>query len=152
MPKLSLLFPKVIGNEFRGQRIALVVFALLTAMIIVRSCIHIFAPDGGAQSIASIPLDTYPEAAAGNFISLFALWGQSQLLLGLVFLLALVRYRSLVPFCFVLLILEWGGRFVIGRFKPMETLEAAPGAVANLPIAAIAFVMLLLSLVERKSN
>jgi len=151
VPKFKLLFPKTIDNTFRGQRIALAVFAILTAMIIVRSCIHIFAPDGGAQSIATIPLSDYSDGASATIISMFALWGQTQLLLGLIFLLALVRYRSLIPFCFMLLTAEWGGRFVIGAFKPIETLETAPGAAANLPIAAISAVMLILSMIPRKS-
>lgn len=150
MLNLRLLFPKTVTNEFKGVRLAIFVFALLTAVIIVRSCIHIFAPDGGAQSIATIPLDTYSDVAAGNFISLFALWGQSQLLLGIVFLIVLVRYRSLIPLCFLLTIFEWGGRLLIGMHKPMETVETAPGAAANLPIAGMALVMLVLSLIERK--
>jgi len=151
VPDFKLLFPKTIDNTFRGQWIALAVFTALTVMIIVRSCIHILAPDGGAQSIATIPLDSYSDGASGTIISMFALWGQSQLLLGIVFLIALVRYRSLVPFCYMLIIVEWGGRVVIGKYKPIETLETAPGAAANLPIAGIAAVMLLLCLWKRKS-
>ena len=147
---LSLLLPKTIDNDFRGLRIGLVVFSLITAIIVVRSCIHIFAPDGGAQSIATIPLDRYSPAASATIISMFALWGQSQLLLGLIFLIVIFRYRSLVPLCYLILVLEWGGRLVIGFYKPIETLETAPGAAANLPVAAICAVMLLLSLIERK--
>lgn len=149
MLKLRRLLPNMITNEFDGFRISIFVFALLTAMILVRSCIHIFAVDGGAQSIATIPLDTFSDSGAASVVSLFALWGQSQLLLALVFVVVLVRYRSLIPLCYALLVLEWGGRFAIGFYKPIETLETAPGEAANLPIAIICLIMLALSLVER---
>lgn len=150
MPKLSRLLPKTITNEFNGFRISILVFALLTAVILLRSCIHIFAVDGGAQSIATIPLDTFSDAGAASVVSLFALWGQSQLLLALVFVLVLVRYRSLIPLCYALLVLEWGGRLAIGFYKPIETLENAPGAAATPFIAGLCLVMLVLSLFERK--
>ena len=36
-------------------------FGILTAVSLFRSLVHIFKHDGGAQSIASIPLDNYPK-------------------------------------------------------------------------------------------
>ena len=54
---MNTLFPSVANNEYRGSRIALALFAVLTGVAIVRSLIHILAPDGGAESIATIPLE-----------------------------------------------------------------------------------------------
>lgn len=48
------IFPKQVDNNFHGYRIAATVFFLVTLFTLVRSCIHIFAPDGGASSIAGI--------------------------------------------------------------------------------------------------
>ncbi len=94
---LSNLFPRQITNEFSGLRIALWGFYLLTAITLWRSQHHIFSPDGGAQSIATIPLEKYSDAAASTIIGMFALWGLSQLIVGLIYLIAAIRYRSMIP-------------------------------------------------------
>ena len=44
---------------------------------------QIFTSDGGAQSIAKLPLDTFTQNGADTVVSLFSLWGLSQLLSGL---------------------------------------------------------------------
>ena len=53
---LEKMFPKQLNNDYAGSLIARWVFVLLTAVTLVRSLIHIFSPDGGAQSIATIPI------------------------------------------------------------------------------------------------
>jgi len=70
----SFLLPRQVNNDYRGHPFALWFFIALTAITIVRSLIHILRADGGAQSIATIPLDTYPPAAAGAVITIFAIW------------------------------------------------------------------------------
>ena len=65
------LLPDVIDNQYHGMKIAKYAFWLILAATIVRSLIHIFAADGGAQTIATIPLDSYPaEAAAAKAVTL----------------------------------------------------------------------------------
>jgi len=49
------IFPKQINNTYTGHPIALYTFYIIICITIVRSLIHILAPDGGAQSIATIP-------------------------------------------------------------------------------------------------
>lgn len=46
---LEQLFPKTIDNTYRGQKIALWFFYLITAVWLWRSQHHMFATDGGAQ-------------------------------------------------------------------------------------------------------
>ena len=72
---LERLLPKTIDNRYRGHPLALWVFVPITVITLVRSLIHMFRADGGAQSIATIPLDSYPEAAAVAGVVIFALWG-----------------------------------------------------------------------------
>jgi hypothetical protein len=66
------LFPMQADNNFHGYRIAAVVFLLVALLTLVRSCIHIFAPDGGASTIAGINTSV---DGGSNTISVFALWG-----------------------------------------------------------------------------
>ena len=71
----------------------------------------------------------------------------SQLIIGLVYLMAAIRYRSLIPLLYLLATLEYLVRMVyISAFKPLETSGTAPGATGNLPLFLFALVMLLVSL------
>lgn len=144
---IERLFPAQFDSVFPGQKIALWIFYLMTAVTLWRSQHHIFAVDGGAQSIATIPLDSYSDGAAATIIALFAQWGWMQLLLGLLMLLAAVRYKSMVPLMWLIVLMEWIGRGLIGQFKPVETIGTAPGQVGNMVIPIIALVMLVLSLI-----
>lgn len=136
------LFPKRIDNEFRGSRIIVWVFLAVTILTIGRSCIHLLAADGGASSIAGIDLSA---GSGENIVSLFALWGLSQLIIGFVFLAVYLRYRSLIPFMYLLLVVEYGGRIAIGYFKPLMVTHVPPGAIVDYIIVPLAIVMLLLS-------
>lgn len=122
MLDVRLLLPKRIDIEFKGHRLALWFFYLITAITLWRSQHHMLAPDGGAQSIATIPLDTYSQGASSTIVGIFALWGLSQLILGLIYLAATVRYRSLIPILNLLGIVEYLGRAYIGHFKPIGLL------------------------------
>lgn len=115
----------------------------------MKSCIHLFAPDGGASSIAGINTSV---AGGSNIISLFAFWGLSQLLMGFVYLVVFFRYKSLIPFMYVLLIAEYSGRIVIGFIKPLEVTHIPPGAIGDYVILPLAILMLILSLKRPKKK
>ena len=57
--------------------------------------------------ISTIPIDTYSSSAAETVIGIFGLSGLSQLIIGLIYLLAAIRYRALIPFLYVLLTFEY---------------------------------------------
>ena len=135
------VFPKQLDNSFRGNRIAVVVFALITVFTLVRSCIHIFAPDGGASSIAGI--NTSVEGGS-NIISMFAFWGLAQLLIGLVYVVVFFRYKSLIPFMYILIIIEYSGRVLIGMAKPLIVSQTPPGAIGDYILIPLAILMLIL--------
>ena len=146
------LLPRQIDNEFPGARLALWFFYPFTLLTLWRSQHHLIAVDGGAQSIATIPLDTYATGAAGTVIGVFALWGLSQLVIALIYLVAAIRYRSLIPFLYLLAAVEYLVRMTyIPAFKAIETEGTAPGAAGNLPLLLFASLMLILSL-WRKGN
>ena len=140
------LLPSSFNNEFDGHSAALWLFGLITTVTLGRSLAHVFLPDGGAQSIATVPLSQYSSGAESSVISIFALWGLSQLLLAIVMLIAALRYRSMIPLLYLLLICEHVGRICIGIFKPLETLQSPPGATGSFIILGASLVGLLLSL------
>ena len=148
--KISLL-PSPVDNNFRGVKLSQYAFLLITAATIVRSVIHVFAPDGGAQSIATIPLSSYSAEAAATIIFMFSFWGLSQLLMGIVYLGVYVKYKSLIPMMYVLLIVEYAMRIVIGQMKPIVTTGTAPGSVGSWIMVPVCVVLLVLSLLPGKA-
>ncbi len=143
---LERIFPATLDNHFPGHKIALWVFYVLTAITLWRSQHHLFAPDGGAETIASIPLSRWPDDAAGTVVGIFALWGVSQLVIAIIWTVAALRYRAMIPLLYLLFILEYAGRLWVGAHKPIETVTTAPGSAINLPFIILGIVMLGLSI------
>lgn len=147
MLDLKLFLPKTIDNVFSGNKVSLWFFYILTAVTLWRSQHHLFSIDGGAQSIATIPLDTYSSEASSTIIGVFSLWGLSQLIIGFIYLVVCLRYKAMIPLMYFLGIIEYGMRaFYIGNQKPIETIGEAPGALINLPFLLLFSLMFLLAL------
>ena len=147
---LEKLFPQPANNNFRGHPIAKWVFIAMTVLTIGRSLAHIFIADGGAQSIATIPLDHFSQSASTVIIGMFAQWGLTQLLFGMMYVLVIWRYQSLIGLMWLFIFTEWMGRLLLGFYKPFETVGTAPGAIGNMIVPVLAFVMLVLCLRESK--
>ncbi len=143
----SVLLPAGAGNTIQGFKPPVYVFAFIAIVSTVRSCIHLLAPDGGAGSIAGLDLTV---AGADGIVFAFALWGSAQLVYALVQLVVAFRYRSLIPFMYVLLIVETLLRMLVGRMKPVHFAHTPPGAVGNWVILPLAALMLVWSLWPRR--
>ncbi len=146
---LSILLPAKIDNVIRGTKIPFYIFALYAIVSTVRSCIHLLSPDGGAGTIAGMDLSV---AGADGIIFAFALWGSSQLLFALIQLLTVIRYRSLIPFMWLILALEVLLRELVGAMKPVTFAHTPPGAIGNQIILPLAVVMLVWSLWSSSKN
>jgi hypothetical protein len=140
------LLPAQADNTIRGMRLPVYVFTLIAIVSLVRSCIHLLAPDGGAGSIAGMNLAV---DGAGGIIFAFALWGSAQLMYAVIQLVVAFRYRSLVPFMYVLLMVETLLRQLVGHMKPVTFAHTPPGAIGNYVILPLAGLMLGLSLCRR---
>lgn len=111
------------------------VLALFSVINIVRGCIHAFAPDGGAHSIAGLDLGT----DAPTIVSLFATIGLMQLVLGLFQLWVLVRARNLVlPVLALQTAQTIAGVIHLQLYRPLPVV--VPGAAFNLGLAALLLV------------
>ncbi|MCJ7648317.1 MAG: hypothetical protein MUP85_06865 [Candidatus Lokiarchaeota archaeon] len=140
---INRILPEKAENEYKGYKIAKITFLIICIISIIRSLIHFLAPDGGAESIAGIDLSI---EGGEIIVAFFALWGSSQLLLALVFLIVYFRYDNLIPLMYTLIIIEYVMRIVVGRIRPFETMNVPPGAIWNVIIIPLAIVMLLLSI------
>lgn len=148
---LAKIFPKNITNDYEGYTIAVYTFLLYSAVSIVRSLIHFFAPDGGAGSIAHIDLSQ----GGDNIIFVFGLWGSSQLMIAFVQLLVSIRYKSLLPFMYILLFLEYCFRALLGIMKPLVFAAGAgtpPGGYLDKIMIPLALIMIVMSLAPKKKK
>ncbi|MBZ5530302.1 MAG: hypothetical protein LAO20_02620 [Acidobacteriia bacterium] len=145
----SQLLPQRVDNAYRGHKLALWLFALLMLMKIAMSLNSIFNGYSVATSADGIPLDTFPSAAAQTVVAMFAIWGLAQFMFCLLCILVLVRYRSMVPFMFALLLLEHLSRKLVLQFIPIVRTGTPPGFYVNLGLLAMMIVGLALSLWSR---
>ncbi|MFO7796159.1 MAG: hypothetical protein ACQERB_12070 [Promethearchaeati archaeon] len=145
----SKILPEKAENDYKGYKVAEIIFLILTIVTIIRSLIHFLAPDGGAGSIATIDLGV---EGAEIIISIFALWGSSQLLMAIIYLIVFFRYKNLIPLMYILIIAEYIMRIIVGLIKPFETTGIAPGAVWNYIAIPLALMMFLLSILEPDSK
>jgi hypothetical protein len=143
---LNRLLPPTIDNTYRGHRLAIWVLAILVLLKTIMSLNSIFNGYDVASSADGIPLDTYPPPAARTIVSLFALLGLGHLVLCLLCVLVLVRYRSMVPFMFALLLLEHLSRRLILYVIPIVRVGRTPGFAVNVILLALMIVGLALSL------
>ena len=137
-------------TRYDGPAIATWITTILLVLITARSLVHLFWPDGGAHSIATIDTTV---AGGDNIVAIFGQWGASQLLLvGALWVLRL-RYRGLVPFILSVLLLEPVLRAISGHLKPIVTLGVAPGAALNgfaIPVLAVTLYLALCTVRERR--
>ena len=143
---LGRIFPKAIDNRYRGHLAALWIFVPIVVMRLGIAVGSLVLADGSLQSADGIPLDTYPPAAARAIIAVSAYGDVANLWLALVLVLALIRYRAMVPLMFLVVVLDWFAHKGVGMAKPMERMAgASPGSYLTLAIFGLSLVGLILS-------
>ena len=142
---LANLFPRTADNRYPGRKLGLWLFALMTLKIVMGFNIMVNA-SSVAQSVDGFPVHSFSQAAAAAFLFLFAVWGLCQLLLGLTSLVVLVRYRSLVPLAFLVLLLEQIGRNLLQLRWPVERVGSSSSIYINAVLLGIMLLGLVLSL------
>jgi hypothetical protein len=145
----SRLLPQRVDNAYAGSRVALWLFGLAVVLKGAMASNAVFNGYVVASSADGIPLETYPPAAARAVVSLFALWGVGHLVLGLLGLLVLVRYRAMVPLMFLVLLVEQLGRKLVVLALPIERPGGAPGSWFSLGLLIVMIGGLVLSLWHR---
>ena len=143
---MDRIFPQRLDNDYRGYRLALWIFFVITFMKVAMGLGHIFNPDGGAQSVSHIPLDTYPSGAAQNVVALFARMGLEQLLLGVLFVIVLARYRAMIPLMYALAATGHAGTIALASFKPLSLVGTSGAKPVLLGLAVLSLAGFLLSL------
>lgn len=134
---LDIILPKNIDSSYKGYKLTNITFLTITLISVVRSLIHIFSSDGGASSIAGMNL-TY---GAKEIIFVFALWGSAQLVQALIQLIVYFRYKKLIPFMYLILIIEYSLRILVGNIKGIVFSHIPPGQISNYVMIIISLIM-----------
>ena len=137
---LNQIFPHQFDNNYRGHKIALWLFALLVLMKLGMSLSAIFDGDNMARSADGIPIDTFTSGGAEAVVSITALLGLSHLLLASLGVLALIRYRAMIPLMYVLLLVEYFAKKWILLVHPIVRTGTSPSTYVNLVLIALLIV------------
>ncbi len=137
---------KILPNDvsrFEGPQLVRIVVALVLCVMVVRSCIHLFTSDGGAQRIATI--NTSVEGG-DNIIALFHQWGASQLVHAVLLVVLFVGYPGFTPVILLTMALEQVMRVIAGRIKAVTTMGTPPGAAFNTLALVIVMALFVVSI------
>ena len=129
------VFPEI-PSVFEGSQIVRVALALILFVMVARSCVHLFASDGGAQRIGGV--DTSVEGG-NNIIAMFHQWGAIQIVLATLLVVLFFRYPGFTPLIVLTVALDPVLRFVASRKMKVTSTRTPPGAALN----GVAFVVLM---------
>ena len=136
-------------REYRGfgvVRLATLAFLLI---VVVRSVIHLFSPDGGAESIAGIDTSV---SGGNNIIALFHQWGAIQLLLVGLMLTLFFAYKGFTPLIILFLALDAPMRALAGMMGQIESAHTPPGEALNWPAFFLLATLFICSLLQKNSK
>jgi hypothetical protein len=150
---LNRLFPGQIDNTFAGYRAALWLLGLFIALKLAMSVNSILNTASVAAGADGLPLDSFGPAAARTVLMLFALVALGQLMLAVIALVTLIRYRALVPFIYLVLLGEHLARRFIVQGYAVERTEGTPaGWYVNIALLALLTIGLVLSLTPARQR
>lgn len=114
----NLLLPKTIDNTFRGWRLGLWLFVPVLVVRLGIAFQSAFNARETAMNADGIPLNLLGAAGANEAVALFALLGFGGLILALLGVLALLRYRAMIPLMYLLFLLSQFGNKLLNAYHP----------------------------------
>ena len=136
-------------REYRGFGVVRLVTLAFLLIVVVRSVIHLFTPDGGAESIAGIDTSV---SGGNNIIALFHQWGAIQLLLVGLMLTLFFAYKGFTPLIIFFLALDAPMRALAGMMGNIESAHTPPGEALNWPVFFVLAALFIFSLLEKKAK
>jgi hypothetical protein len=150
---IARLFPRQFDNRFEGSRVALWILGLLLLLRLVMSVNSIFNTESVAAGADKFPLASYGADGARAVLMLFSLQALAGLMPALFGVLALVRYRAMVPLLFLLLTAEHVARRLIVQSYAIARSEPTTAAyVINYGMIALLAGGLILSLLPARQR
>ena len=136
-------------REYRGFPVVRLITLAFLLIVVARSAIHLFTPDGGAESIAGIDTGV---AGGNNIIALFHQWGAIQLLFVGLLLVLFFFYKGLTPLVILFLALDAPMRALAGQMGAVESTRTPPGEALNWPVFFVLVILFVASIVKKNSK
>jgi len=150
MPVLNRLFPKQIDNTYRGFWLAVWLLMPIVFVKMVMGVNMLLNARELAQSADGIPLDSFGALPAAIIVVDFMTGGLERIVLASLGLVALIRYRAMLPLVYLLFAIDAVGLMVIWKTNPLPIAPSSGGHSVgysiNLTLAAALLVGFALSL------
>jgi hypothetical protein len=150
---LGQLFPRKFDNTYRGYWPAIWLLVPIVVLRLIMGGNSMWHPHYVATSADGLPLESYTAAGAQVVVSMYAMMGVYLVLLALQSVLVMIRYRSMIPYVYLLLLLDQMGGALVNHLYPVVTTAASSqkaGMAVIYVILGLTFAGLVLSLVPRE--
>jgi uncharacterized membrane protein HdeD (DUF308 family) len=136
-------------STYKGHKSIRIITALYLLIVVIRSCVHIFASDGGANSIAGIDVSV---EGGDNIIAIFHQWGAIQLILAGLLVVLFFRYPGMTPLVVLTLAIDPIMRALAGQMMSVTSQSTPPGEALNWPAFFTLVLLFAASIAERSSS
>lgn len=153
---LSRILPKQIDNTYRGYRLAIWLLVPIVLVNMIMGANTMINTRDVIQGADAIPLDSYGATPARIIVACFKSWALGHFLMASFGLLALMRYRAMVPLMYLVFTLENGARKALQLSNPLHitTSSGEPmiGARINLALLTALLIGFAFSLGGRRDR
>ena len=136
-------------STYKGHKSIRIITAVYLLVVVIRSCVHLFTADGGANSIAGIDVSV---EGGDNIIAIFHQWGAIQLILAGLLVVLFFRYPGLTPLVVLTLAIDPIMRAIAGRIMPVTSQSTPPGEALNWPVFFTIMILFVASIAENSST
>jgi hypothetical protein len=148
---MKLHIKKVLPRDpfsYHGHKTIRIITAVYLLIVVIRSCVHLFASDGGANSIAGIDVSV---EGGDNIIAIFHQWGAIQLILAGLLVVLFFRYPGFTPLVVLTLAIDPIMRAIAGQMMPVTSQSTPPGEALNWPALFTIVILFAASIAESGS-
>jgi uncharacterized membrane protein HdeD (DUF308 family) len=136
-------------STYKGHKSIRIITAVYLLIVVIRSCVHLFTADGGANSIAGIDVSV---EGGDNIIAIFHQWGAIQLILAGLLVVLFFRYPGLTPLVVLTLAIDPIMRALAGQMMSVTSQSTPPGEALNWPAFFTLVLLFAASIAERSST
>ena len=152
---LTKIFPKQFDNGFQGHWLALALLWIITAFKTIMAYNTAINTRYGAVHADGIPIDSYTPEGGIMVLNIFSKLGNMHFIIVAISLLALIRYRSMVPLIYLILVYEYLTRKLLSMIWMGEPYLKLADSTGGAIVQSVFLMMVIgfgLSLWERGSN
>lgn len=106
---LKIIFPITVTNQFYGKMISLIGFYILSFMFVIRGFYYLSITNLDSMLSNQPPLAATFLNQLGItdlIVTLLNIWGWSQILLSIVFVFVVLRYKAFIPLMYVMMLID----------------------------------------------